>query len=56
MERHIDATQHQEQREDLQRDLERLVARMEEKAAQITKLRKHQQIVCEPQLSATNIL
>ncbi|XP_070843564.1 centrosomal protein CEP57L1 [Chaetodon trifascialis] len=39
----IDATPHREQRQDLQRELERLVARMEEKAAQITKLRKHQQ-------------
>nr|XP_046228502.1 centrosomal protein CEP57L1 [Scatophagus argus] len=42
---HIDATSHQEQRQDLQRELERLVARMEEKGAQITKLRKHQQTV-----------
>ncbi|XP_070705007.1 centrosomal protein CEP57L1 isoform X2 [Pempheris klunzingeri] len=41
----IDATQHHEQRQDLQRELERLVARMEEKGAQITKLRKHQQTV-----------
>ncbi|TKS75584.1 Centrosomal protein cep57l1 [Collichthys lucidus] len=41
----IDATQHPEQRKDLQRELERLVTRMEEKGAQITKLRKHQQTV-----------
>ncbi|XP_070782104.1 centrosomal protein CEP57L1 [Enoplosus armatus] len=41
----IDTTQHREQRQDLQRELERLVIRMEEKAAQITKLRKHQQTV-----------
>ncbi|XP_059212467.1 centrosomal protein CEP57L1 isoform X1 [Centropristis striata] len=41
----IDATQDREQRQDLQRELERLVGRMEEKGAQITKLRKHQQTV-----------
>ncbi|XP_018528128.2 LOW QUALITY PROTEIN: centrosomal protein CEP57L1 [Lates calcarifer] len=41
----IDATQHREQKQDLQRELERLVARMEEKGVQITKLRKHQQTV-----------
>lgn len=41
----IDVTQQQEQRKDLERELERLVARMEEKGAQITKLRKHQQTV-----------
>ncbi|XP_008276858.1 centrosomal protein CEP57L1 [Stegastes partitus] len=41
----IDAVQHQEQRQGLQRELERLVTRMEEKGAQITKLRKHQQMV-----------
>ncbi|XP_017278696.1 centrosomal protein CEP57L1 [Kryptolebias marmoratus] len=41
----IEATQAPGQRKDLQRDLERLVARMEEKEAQITKLRKHQQTV-----------
>lgn len=50
----IDATQHREQRQDLQRELERLVARMEEKGAQITKLRKHQRTVCEPSLSTVN--
>lgn len=41
----IDAIQYHEEREDLQKELERLVARMEEKGAQITKLRKHQQTV-----------
>ncbi|XP_041814927.1 centrosomal protein CEP57L1 [Chelmon rostratus] len=41
----IDATQHHKQRQDLQKELERLVDRMEEKGAQITKLRKHQQAV-----------
>lgn len=41
----IDAMQHGEQMQDLQRELERLVAKMEEKGAQITKLRKHQQTV-----------
>ncbi|XP_068580680.1 centrosomal protein CEP57L1 [Cebidichthys violaceus] len=41
----IDATQHCKQRQDLQRELERLVARIEEKGAQITKLRKHQRTV-----------
>ncbi|XP_029318452.1 centrosomal protein CEP57L1 [Cottoperca gobio] len=41
----IDAIKHREQRQDLQRELERLVTRMEEKGAQITKLRKHQQTV-----------
>ncbi|XP_061602769.1 centrosomal protein CEP57L1 [Cololabis saira] len=45
LERLLDATQHREQRDDLQRELERLVARMEEKGAQITKLRKHQHMV-----------
>ncbi|KAM4522468.1 centrosomal protein CEP57L1 isoform 1-T1 [Odontesthes bonariensis] len=45
LERRIDATQHREHREDLQGDLERLVTRMEEKSAQISKLRKHQQTV-----------
>lgn len=47
----IEATQHCQQRQDMQRDLERLVARMEEKGAQITKLRKHQQTVCYLSLS-----
>ena len=54
--RQVDAAQHREQRQDLQRELERLVARMEEKGAQITKLRKHQQSVCEPALSTTQRL
>ncbi|KAI3364266.1 hypothetical protein L3Q82_011074, partial [Scortum barcoo] len=39
----IDATTQREQRQDLQKELERLVTRMEEKGAQITKLRRHQQ-------------
>uniref|UniRef100_A0A3B4YC38 Centrosomal protein 57kDa-like protein 1 n=1 Tax=Seriola lalandi dorsalis TaxID=1841481 RepID=A0A3B4YC38_SERLL len=43
--RQIDAAQHREQKQDLQRELERLVARMEEKGVHITKLRKHQQTV-----------
>lgn len=47
----IDVTQHFNQREDLQRELERSVARIEEKGAQITKLRKHQETVCELSLS-----
>ncbi|KAM9339238.1 centrosomal protein CEP57L1 [Symphorus nematophorus] len=41
----IDATQHCEERQELQKELERLVTRMEEKGTQITKLRKHQQTV-----------
>uniref|UniRef100_A0A3Q3XBU5 Centrosomal protein 57kDa-like protein 1 n=1 Tax=Mola mola TaxID=94237 RepID=A0A3Q3XBU5_MOLML len=41
----IDGAQHREQREDLQRELERLVAKMEEKGVQITKLRKHQKTI-----------
>ncbi|XP_034382819.1 centrosomal protein CEP57L1 isoform X2 [Cyclopterus lumpus] len=40
----IDVTQHCN-RQDLQKELERSVARIEEKGAQITKLRKHQQTV-----------
>ncbi|XP_077409013.1 centrosomal protein CEP57L1 isoform X2 [Vanacampus margaritifer] len=43
--RQIDATQHTEQRRELQRELESMVARMDKKGAQITKLRKHQQTV-----------
>lgn len=39
-------TQHCEEREDLKLELERLVTRMEEKGAQITKLRKHWKMVC----------
>uniref|UniRef100_A0A1A8R1F9 Centrosomal protein 57kDa-like protein 1 n=2 Tax=Nothobranchius pienaari TaxID=704102 RepID=A0A1A8R1F9_9TELE len=45
LERQIEVTQQQELKEELQRDLERLLARMEEKEAQIMKLRKHQQTV-----------
>nr|XP_020488540.1 centrosomal protein CEP57L1 [Labrus bergylta] len=41
----IDAATDQKQRHDLQGELERLAARMEEKGAQITKLRKHQQTI-----------
>ncbi|KAM6992408.1 centrosomal protein CEP57L1 [Tautogolabrus adspersus] len=41
----IDAATDQKQRQDLQGELERLAARMEEKGAQITKLRKHQQTI-----------
>lgn len=51
--RQIDATQDRKQKQDLQRELERLVARMEEKGAQITKLRKHQQTVCVLPLRTT---
>lgn len=42
---HVDATQNPEEREDLKLELERLVTRMEEKGAQITKLRKHWETV-----------
>uniref|UniRef100_A0A1A8QS79 Centrosomal protein 57kDa-like protein 1 n=1 Tax=Nothobranchius rachovii TaxID=451742 RepID=A0A1A8QS79_9TELE len=45
LERQIEVTQQQELKEELQRDLERLLARTEEKEAQIMKLRKHQQTV-----------
>ncbi|XP_029966103.1 centrosomal protein CEP57L1 isoform X2 [Salarias fasciatus] len=41
--RQIDATERRDKRRDLEGELERLVTRMEEKGAQITKLRKHQQ-------------
>lgn len=44
--RQIDATQDREQKQDLQRELQRLVTRMEEKGVQISKLRQHQQTVC----------
>ncbi|XP_062857225.1 centrosomal protein CEP57L1 [Trichomycterus rosablanca] len=40
--RQIDETDERELREDLERELDCLVRRMEEKSAQITKLRKHQ--------------
>ncbi|XP_029985067.1 centrosomal protein CEP57L1 [Sphaeramia orbicularis] len=43
--RQIDETDDRGQRQDLQNELERVVMRMEEKGAQITKLRKHQQMV-----------
>ncbi|TSL47636.1 Centrosomal protein cep57l1 [Bagarius yarrelli] len=43
--RQIDETERRELREDLERELDCLVRRMEGKAAQITKLRKHQQTV-----------
>ncbi|KAM9704452.1 centrosomal protein CEP57L1 isoform 2-T2 [Menidia menidia] len=45
LEQQIDAAQYGGHREDLKRDLERLVIRMEEKSAQISKLRKHQDAV-----------
>ncbi|XP_067273740.1 centrosomal protein CEP57L1 isoform X1 [Pseudorasbora parva] len=41
----IDETNKRELRDDLERELDCLVRRMEEKAAQISKLRKHQQTV-----------
>lgn len=43
--RQIDEARQLEHREDLERELELLVKRMEEKGAQITKLRKHQETV-----------
>lgn len=43
--RQIEETHYGEQKQDLHRELERLVKKMEEKGAQITKLRKHQQTV-----------
>ncbi|XP_077366827.1 centrosomal protein CEP57L1 isoform X3 [Festucalex cinctus] len=43
--RQIEATEHLEQRHELQRELESMVARMDKKGSQITKLRKHQQTV-----------
>ncbi|XP_061609734.1 centrosomal protein CEP57L1 isoform X2 [Phyllopteryx taeniolatus] len=43
--RQINATQHMEQRHELQRELESMEARMDKKGAQIIKLRKHQQTV-----------
>ncbi|XP_053503389.1 centrosomal protein CEP57L1 [Ictalurus furcatus] len=45
--RQIDETDQRELREDLERELDCLVRRMEEKAAQITKLRKHQQTLSQ---------
>ncbi|XP_058468909.1 centrosomal protein CEP57L1 [Solea solea] len=41
----IDSTHQPEEKQDLQRELERLVTRMEEKGVHITKLRKHQHTV-----------
>ncbi|XP_051955067.1 centrosomal protein CEP57L1 isoform X2 [Xyrauchen texanus] len=43
--RQIDETTKRELREDLERELDSLVKKMEDKAAQISKLRKHQQTV-----------
>ncbi|CAI5683873.1 unnamed protein product [Oreochromis niloticus] len=43
--RQIDGAQNPEQRQDLQRELEMLVTRMEDKGSQITKLRKHQRMI-----------
>ncbi|XP_060947684.1 centrosomal protein CEP57L1 [Limanda limanda] len=43
--RQIDQTHNREERQELQSELERLVARVEEKGVQITKLRKHQRTV-----------
>lgn len=45
--RQIDETDQRELREDLERELDCLVRRMEEKAAQITKLRNHQQTLSQ---------
>ncbi|XP_033846465.1 centrosomal protein CEP57L1 [Periophthalmus magnuspinnatus] len=41
----IDGTHDHKNRQDLKNELERLVTKMEEKGAQITKLRKHQQMI-----------
>lgn len=41
----IDGTLDNKRRQDLKNELERLVSKMEEKGAQITKLRKHQQTI-----------
>uniref|UniRef100_A0A3B4B2X9 Cep57 centrosome microtubule-binding domain-containing protein n=1 Tax=Periophthalmus magnuspinnatus TaxID=409849 RepID=A0A3B4B2X9_9GOBI len=43
----IDGTHDHKNRQDLKNELERLVTKMEEKGAQITKLRKHQQMVSD---------
>ncbi|XP_061667659.1 centrosomal protein CEP57L1 isoform X2 [Syngnathoides biaculeatus] len=43
--RQLDASQHVEQRHELQKELESMEARMDKKGAQIIKLRKHQQTV-----------
>ncbi|KAK7907757.1 hypothetical protein WMY93_016369 [Mugilogobius chulae] len=41
----IDSTHDHKRRQDLKNELERLVTKMEEKGSQITKLRKHQQMI-----------
>ncbi|CAN9507834.1 unnamed protein product [Ophioblennius macclurei] len=41
----MEAAEHRDERRDLEKELERLVTRMDEKGAQITKLRKHQQTI-----------
>ncbi|XP_057678540.1 centrosomal protein CEP57L1 isoform X2 [Corythoichthys intestinalis] len=51
--RQLDATQHREQRHELQKELENMVARMDKKGAQIIKLKKHQQTLTQ-QSRATN--
>ncbi|XP_077567634.1 centrosomal protein CEP57L1 [Stigmatopora nigra] len=43
----IDATQRSEQRNELQKELESMVARMDKKGAQIIKLKKHQQTLAQ---------
>ncbi|XP_051955068.1 centrosomal protein CEP57L1 isoform X3 [Xyrauchen texanus] len=48
--RQIDETTKRELREDLERELDSLVKKMEDKAAQISKLRKHQQTIQKNQL------
>lgn len=45
----LDVVQNREEKEDLKLELESLVTRMEEKGAQISKLRKHWQMVCPDQ-------
>lgn len=47
--RQINSSQNLEEKQDLRKELEKLVARMEEKGGQISKLRKHQQTVSEHQ-------
>lgn len=49
----LDVVQHREEREDLKLELESLVTRMEEKGAQITKLRKHWQMVSSDEIWST---
>ncbi|KAF7694285.1 hypothetical protein HF521_008038 [Silurus meridionalis] len=50
--RQIDETDQRQLKEDLERELDCLVRKMEEKASQITKLRKHQQTVQKPSPSS----